>query len=114
MIKLDHWKRKTSRIAACGRLKTKAAFHNIPAIVSSTGTTGGLKIYFFAPALPDVCDVVIPRLTIKGGAPRVTQTERPNFWTGIRISYVWVAWRNRIRGRIAGFHVDPHDLTTQD
>src|SRR6266496_2216653 len=114
MVVFEYRKRKTCRIAACGRLKTKAAFHNVPAIASSTWAAGRLKIYFFAPRLTDVGNVKVPCLTIKGGAPRVTQTERPNFRTGIRIPYVWVTWRNRVRSRVASFDVDPHDLTTQD
>src|ERR1051325_8022081 len=114
MVVFEYRKRKASRIAACARLKTKAAFHKIPAVVSSTGAAGRLKIDFLPAGLTDIGNVKVPCLTIKGGAPRIAHTERPNFRTGIGISYVWVGWRNRIRGWGASFDVDSRDLTTQD
>ena len=113
MIVFDYGERKTSRIAACGRVETEAAFHDIPAIVNSTSATGWLEIYFFPVSLPNVRDIKIARCTVKGGTPRIAEADVPNLRPGVSSSKIGIRRWNRVASRIAGLHVDSQDLSRQ-
>ena len=113
MIVFGHWKGKTGRIAG-GGIETKTPFHDPPPVVGPTGTADGLKIYFFAHAVANIRDVIVPRLPIKGGPERITQPACPDFGPSVRGCHIRITWRNGVGGRVARFHVDPQKLTAQD
>src|SRR5947207_32147 len=113
MIVLGHRECQTSRIAG-GRAKTKAAFHDVPSVVSATCAASRLDVHFFAGRLAYIGDVIVSRGLVEGGTPRITQTQCPNFVSRIGISYVRVSRRDCVGRRIAAFDVNSQELTAQN
>ena len=79
-------------------LETFFAFHNIPAVINAACAPCRFVVHFFQSALPDIADIQVARLPVKGKAPGVAQPVRPYFRPPaalrkgvVRRDAVWIA-----------------------
>ena len=77
MIIIPHRRSHAGVIAIIFQV-TVRAFHDIPAVVFTTITAGGLKIDLFPAVIADISQVQVARLGIEGKAPGITQAESPD------------------------------------
>src|ERR1700752_1143256 len=80
MAVLDHRHRFPRLIASSCRFVTMRALHVVPPVIHSFAEAGARErhIHLFPEILPDVADVEIARLAIKGEAPWIAQSVCPH------------------------------------
>src|SRR5947209_2353106 len=97
-----------ARLAATGE-EAMQPFHRVPAVVFSAAAVSGLEVDFFIGVLADIGDPQISCQNVKGKAPRVAETDCPDFRTSASRLHKWIVARNTVFPRVA-FDVDPKEL----
>src|SRR5438105_14343594 len=92
MIIGDDGKSQTSSIT-----RSNVTLIQIPTIILTAFTAGGLKIDLLLQTAADIANVQIAGLLIKAEAPRITQAFCPDFWQIGRVVDKGIVGGNAIR-----------------
>ena len=66
------------------RIETERALKNTPSVILPSCAPRCLEIHLFPPVLSDISDIKVARSPVEREAPRISYSQRPDFWQKTR------------------------------
>ena len=72
------------RYTARRQIETERALKNTPSVILPSRAPRCLEIHLFPPVLSDISDIKVARSPVEREAPRISYSQRPDFWQKTR------------------------------